>query len=236
MKAVSVIGYKKSGKTTLVQKLAEELEARGKKVAIAKFTHSGLDHPETDTGKFAKEGRTVFGLSEHESSITFSKKKMLPDLLPLANADFLLIEGGKTLGWLPRIILLREPDEQEALDQGLAIASFGDLNASGIPSFTDATCEQLVDLIEEKGFLLPALDCGACGEKDCATIARKIVAGKASMKACRSINTAKLSISVNGSPVGLNPFVENIIRGSIEGMLKPLKGYAPGNEVTIKLS
>lgn len=236
MKAVSIVGYKKSGKTTLTRKLADALEARGKSVTIAKFTHSGLSTPDTDTGNFAKENRTVIGLSEKECAIHWGEKKMLPDVLPLAQADYLLIEGGKTLSWLPRVILLRALEEQEALDRGLAIASFGDLGAAKLPNYTDATLEELVDCIEEKGFMLPALDCGACGEETCEVIAQKIVAGKATMKACKSVNNASMSITVNGSPVGLNPFVENIIRGSIEGMLGSLKGYAPGSKVEIKIS
>lgn len=236
MKAVSIVGYKKSGKTTLTRKLAAALEARGKSVTIAKFTHSGLTKPDTDTGNFMKEGRTIIGLGEKECAIHWGNKKMLPDVLPLAQADYLLVEGGKTLSWLPRIILLREQEEQEALDRGLAIASFGDLKATGIPNYTSANLDELLDRIEEKAFMLPALDCGACGEETCAAIAQKIVAGKATMKACKSINNSAMTITVNGSPVGLNPFVENIIRGSIEGMLGSLKGYAPGSHVEIKIS
>lgn len=235
MKAVSIIGYKNSGKTTLTCKIAEGLEARGKAVAIAKFSHSALAKPEADTTYFMKKGRTVIGMNDEECNIHWGEKKMLPDLLPLARADYLLIEGGKTLSWTPRIILLKESKEQEALDRGLAIAAYGDIQAEGITNFTEDSFEELLDCIEEKGFLLPALDCGACGEKDCEVIAQKIVAGKANMKACKSIHESGLSIEVNGAPVGLNPFVENIIRGSIEGMLGSLKGYAPGGEVVLKI-
>lgn len=236
MKAVSIVGYKNSGKTTLTRKLADALEARGKTVTIAKFTHSGLTKPDTDTGYFMKTGRTVIGLGDDECAIHWGDKKMLPDVLPLAQADYLLVEGGKALSWLPRVILLREPEEQEALDRGLAVASFGDLKAANIPNYTCANFEDLVDRVEEKAFMLPALDCGACGEETCEIIAQKIIAGKASMKACKSIDNSGMTITVNGSPVGLNPFVENIIRGSIEGMLGSLKGYAPGSEVEIKIS
>ncbi|WP_430735017.1 molybdopterin-guanine dinucleotide biosynthesis protein MobB [Halodesulfovibrio aestuarii] len=236
MKAVSIVGYKKSGKTTLTRKLADALEARGKTVTIAKFTHSGLTKPDTDTGQFIKQGRTVIGLSEDECAIHWGNKKLLPDVLPLAQADYLLVEGGKTLSWLPRVILLRKPEEQETLDRGLAIASFGDLKAANLPNYTDANLDELLDRIEKKSFMLPALDCGACGEETCEVIAQKIVADKATIKACKSINNATMTITVNGSPVGLNPFVENIIRGSIEGMLGSLKGYAPGSDVEIKIS
>lgn len=236
MKAISIVGYKKSGKTTLTRKLADALEARGKTVTIAKFSHSGLTKPDTDTGLFIKEGRTVIGLGGKECTVHWGEKKMLPDLLPLAQADYLLVEGGKTMSWLPRVIILRESDEQEVIDRGLAIASFGSIEAKELPHFTDATLEKLVDHIEEKAFMLPALDCGACGEDSCEIISKKIVAGKATMKACKSINNAAMTITVNGSPVGLNPFVENIIRGAIEGMLGSLKGYAPGSNVEIKIS
>ncbi|OBQ46577.1 molybdopterin-guanine dinucleotide biosynthesis protein MobB [Halodesulfovibrio spirochaetisodalis] len=236
MKAVSIIGYKKSGKTTLTRKLADALEARGKTVSIAKFTHTGLTKPDTDTGSFIQKNRTVIGLGQDECTIHWGEQKMLPDLLPLAQADYLLVEGGKSLSWLPRILLLRDQQEQEALDRKLAIGSFGDVPASDMPHFSDANLKELVDLIEEKSFTLPALDCGACGEPTCEVIAQKIVAGKATMKACKSINASGLSISVNGSPVGVNPFVEKIIRGSIEGMLTSLKGYAPGSEVKITIS
>jgi len=236
MKAVSIIGYKNSGKTTLTSKLAEGLEARGKTVAIAKFTHSGLTKPDTDTGRFSKEGRTIIGLSEKECTIHWGEHKMLPDLLPLAQADYLLVEGGKTLGWLPRVILLREPSEQETLDRGLAVASFGDLPATGIPNYTDATFEELLDRVEDQSFLLPALDCGACGEPTCEAISKKIIAGKATTKACKSVNSSSMTITVNGSPIGMNPFVEKIIKGSIEGMLDSLKGYASGSKVEITIS
>ncbi|SIO16790.1 molybdopterin-guanine dinucleotide biosynthesis protein MobB [Halodesulfovibrio marinisediminis] len=236
MKAVSIVGYKKSGKTTLTRKLADALEARGKTVTIAKFTHTGLAKPDTDTGLFMKEGRTVIGLGGNECTVHWGEKKMLPDVLPLAQADYLLVEGGKTMSWLPRVILLRSPDEQKVMDRGLAIASFGEIKAEELPNYSDATLEELVDCIEEKAFMLPALDCGACGEESCEIISQKIVAGKATMKACKSINNSAMTITVNGSPVGLNPFVENIIRGAIEGMLGSLKGYAPGSDVEIKIS
>lgn len=235
MKAVSIIGYKNSGKTMLTCKIADELEARGKTVAIAKFSHSAFTKPEADTTYFMKEGRTVIGLNNEECNLYWGDKKMLPDLLPLAQADYLLIEGGKSLSWTPRVILLNEAGEQEALDRGLAIAAYGDIQAERVTTFNENSFDDLLDCIEEKAFMLPALDCGACGEKNCEVIAQKIVAGKATMKACKAIHESGLSIEVNGAPVGLNPFVENIIRGSIEGMLGSLKGYAPGGEVVLKI-
>lgn len=47
MQAISIIGFSNSGKTTLISRLSECLEARGLKVAIAKHTHHELDKPDT---------------------------------------------------------------------------------------------------------------------------------------------------------------------------------------------
>ncbi len=232
MQAVSIVGYKKSGKTTLTAKLADALEARGKRVAIAKFTHHGLDKEGTDTATFAGQNRTVIGLGPEEAAVFWGEKKYLIDLLPLVQADILLVEGGKDLTWLPRILCLNSASEAEDLDRGLALATYGDVAAPYLKSYREETLEKLAALVEERAFMLPGLDCGACDAEDCAAIARRIVKGKGSPADCRSVDDHGFHITVNGSPIGLNPFVARIVRSSIQGMLKELKGYSPG-EVTI---
>lgn len=236
MKAVSVVGYKNSGKTTLTRKLAEALEKRGLTVAVAKYTHHSLDKPDTDTGRLAVAERTVVGLAPSETLIRWGHSRHLTDLLPLINADVLLVEGGKSLGWLPRILCLRSAGEAEELDQGLAIASFGQVAAPYLKSYREDELEQLAALVEERGFIVPGLDCGACGEADCAALSARIVKGEATLKDCLSITDTDISITINGHPVGMNPFVSRIVAASVKGMLGELKGYAPGNEVTITLS
>ncbi len=234
MKAVGIVGYKKSGKTTLTALLAETLERRGKRVAIAKFTHHGLDKDGTDTGSFAAPGRTVIGLGPEESAIFWGEKRYLTDLLPLVQADILLVEGGKDLTWLPRILCLKSAADADDLDRGLALATYGDVAAPYLKSYRQDTIEKLAALVEERAFMLPGLDCGACNEGECVAVAKSIVRGEGTARDCRSVNTDTISITVNGSPVGLNPFVERIIHASISGMLGELKGYAPG-EVVITL-
>ncbi|MEI3478149.1 MAG: molybdopterin-guanine dinucleotide biosynthesis protein MobB [Bilophila sp.] len=63
MQAIGIIGFSNSGKTTLISRLSECLEARGLKVAIAKHTHHELDKPDTDTALLMSPRRTVIGLS-----------------------------------------------------------------------------------------------------------------------------------------------------------------------------
>ncbi|MBQ6400964.1 MAG: hypothetical protein IJI20_01615 [Firmicutes bacterium] len=42
-------------------------------------------------------------------------------------------------------------------------------------------------------------------------------------------------VRFNGEDVPMVPFVENIIRGSIIGMMQALKGYEEGADITIEI-
>jgi molybdopterin-guanine dinucleotide biosynthesis protein B len=226
LKAISIIGFKKSGKTTLLTSLAKELKSRGLKVAAAKFSHHGLDKNDTDTQKMAEMGIPVIGLTQNEAAIFWPEKKYLLDLLPLVSAHVLLVEGGKSLTWLPRILVLKSKHEASDMDNGLALASWGEIEVPGLPGITSVST--LADLVLSKGFALAGIDCGSCNRPDCLHLAREIVQGKASPEECVARSSSKISISINNQTLALNPFVENIFMKSILGMLSELKGYAPG--------
>lgn len=232
MKAVSIIGYKKTGKTTLALSLARELTSRGLRVAAAKFTHHSFDRADTDTAKLAEVCSAVVGLSENQAQIVWNAKRYLPDLLPLVNADVLIVEGGKTLGWLPRVLLLRSSGEADELGRDLALATYGSIGAPGLHSVSDVS--ELADIVLAKGFTLPGLDCGACGLENCRALAERMATGMADDLRCKASHGG-LRISVGGTILAMNPFVASIIRGSIMGMLGQLKGYAPGMSVHIDM-
>nr|WP_305734318.1 molybdopterin-guanine dinucleotide biosynthesis protein MobB [uncultured Bilophila sp.] len=247
MQAIGIIGFSNSGKTTLISRLSECLEARGLKVAIAKHTHHELDKPDTDTALLMSPRRTVIGLSntkdgKGEAMIHWGHPCFLRDMVPLLDADILLVEGGKAIGWLPRILCLRTtpelltalPEGCKALRPELALATYGDNTLSGLPSFTAEDLDALADLIVERAFLLPGLDCGACGEGDCAGLTRRIVAGERPPADCVASRGA-VEVTLNGQVIGLNPFTAQMLSGGIRGMLGALKGMAPGGEVVIKL-
>ena len=97
MQAISIIGFSNSGKTTLISRLSECLEARGLKVAIAKHTHHELDKPDTDTALLMSPKRTIVGLSNTkdgggEAMIHWGHPCFLRDLVPLLDADILLVD------------------------------------------------------------------------------------------------------------------------------------------------
>jgi molybdopterin-guanine dinucleotide biosynthesis adapter protein len=227
--AMSFVGFHNSGKTTLVSQLATRLQARGRKVGMIKMSGHGFDLGETDTGKLAATGCPVAGIGPEQTMVVFPQKRRLGAVASLLDADTLLVEGGKNLGVLPRVVLTAtEPQADEdlaALENGLAVACWGPECLEGVPRLKDL--DQLADLVLERGFWLPGLDCGACGREDCAALAREIVAGTAQFSDCRTTGTS-FTVRVNNQPLAMNPFVATIMASTLKGMLCQLKGYAPG--------
>lgn len=231
-KAVSVVGFKKSGKTTLVLDLARELTARGRKVAAIKFTHHGLDLNGTDTARFAEECVSVAGIGPRETAIHWKGARPLQNVLPLMNADIVLIEGGKSLTWLPRIVVVGSSEDESMLPNGLAIAAWGAGTIEGVSR--PSTLAELATLVDEKAFSLPGLDCGACGRDTCHELARDIVAGSVSPGACQAMQP-RLCVRVGGQQLSLNPFIDRMVAATVRGLLAELKGNVPGQRVEIIL-
>ena len=225
IQALSIVGYKKSGKTGLMLKLAKELQKRDINVAAAKFSHHGFDQDNTDTAQMSSVVREVIGLSGEQSFFHWQEKKYLPDLIPLLQARMLLVEGGKHLGWLPRVLVLKKPADAEALDRGLAVATWGKIKTHYLPHA--GSIQDLADIVQSRGFALPGLDCGTCGRETCLDLAREMVAGKAGIQDCQAMHS-RMKVTVNNQELAMNPFVERIITRSIQGMLSELKGYSPG--------
>lgn len=231
MKAAAIVGYKNSGKTTLTVELARTLQARGLSVAAVKFAHHGLDVAGRDTDRLGKYCTAVAGLSDETSMLIWPGRKRLEDLLPLMRADFLLVEGGKSLDVLPRVLVLRDPSEAETLKPELALGAYGAVTTSGLEQFADV--DAVADAVLDKGFLLPGLNCEACGRENCHDMAAEIVAGDAEPDDCRAF-PENLRVECDGKVLPLGPFVAGIVGSTIRGLLSELKGYTPG-PVTIKL-
>ena len=225
MQAVSLIGYKNSGKTSLAVQLCECFQKRGMQVAAAKMSHHSFDAPDTDTRKLSRVASTVFGISPDQGLVLWNTKKYLPDLIGLTDAQLLLVEGGKTLRYLPKIICSESESEIRELDQGLTLAVWTSRKLPDLPVVQDL--DNLASRILSQGFFLPGLDCQACGREDCSVLAGEILRGEAAVEECQALRSS-LQITVNGRQIPLNPFVNSILANGIKGLLSPLKGYAPG--------
>lgn len=237
MKAVGIIGYKKSGKTTLVVSLAQELSRRDYKVATIKHTSKGIDLLNSDTAEHKKYAKQVAAISPGESAIFFNSRKSLENIAGYMEADFLLVEGFKKEKTFPKIICLKDAHEAERLFDGLetCAATISPLKIKlGVPVFSILNdIEKIADLVEEKAFKLPNLNCGSCGHKTCYGLAKEIVEGKKSIEDCVSSNPTT-QVILNGQMLALNPFAAKIIRNTIKGALSALKGFKWG-KVEIKI-
>lgn len=227
MKGVQILGFKKTGKTTLCQALMACIRERGLTPCALKCTHNpGLDKDDTDTDRFLAHCKTVGALAARESAVFWNAPRSLPGMLSLLSGDVLVMEGGREHAVAPRVLVLDDPDDADRLSRGeLILAVFGEVPVPGLPQVTDV--DALLDLILARGFVLPGLDCGACGRDGCGGLAADILAGRATADDCVARATA-MTVRVGGTVLSMNPFVERILRSGIAAMLGELKGFGPG--------
>ena len=228
MKAVGVIGYKKSGKTTVVMRLSQELSRMGYSVAILKHASGDIDFPSSDTSKFRAHAAFVSAISSKESEIILKGRKRIEDILTYVDCDIVLIEGFKKEKTFPKIVCIRNKGEESELFDGLQLftASFSE-DISEFSIENDDHVKKMAAIVSEKSFKLPNLNCGHCGYESCFVLAKEIVKGKKSIANCVSLNPP-ISIKVDGAEFPLNPFMSNLFKNSFSAMLSSLKGFKKG--------
>lgn len=107
MKVISVVGYKKTGKTTLVTQLVKKLSGRGKVGTVKQMCHHRFNPENTDTGKHFDAGaEAVAAITESELVVVKRNPSLTESLNALADSgmDFAIVEGAKTSS-LPKIVL-----------------------------------------------------------------------------------------------------------------------------------
>lgn len=232
MKVIGIIGYKKRGKTTLGIEIARELRRRGLKVGVVKHSEGTLDLPNTDTGKYKEVSPEVAFISPGETAIFLKGEKGLEEIINYLKGDYLVVEGFKENKTFPKILCLEDKKEAKDLLNGLEIGVVGAKNALPLPYLKDI--KEIVDLVEARAFKLPGLDCQGCGYKNCYELAQEIVKGNKKEEDCVSLSP-ETQVRIEGREVPLNPFIADMIRNTIQGLLSSLKGYRPGDmEIVIK--
>lgn len=114
MKAIGVIGYSNSGKTTLIERLIPIFRARGLTVSAIKNAHHGfdMDRPGKDSFRYREAGAGQvlistalrWALLTETPSAPVSLDELLAQLAP---CDLVIIEGFKSEGRVPRIEVRR---------------------------------------------------------------------------------------------------------------------------------
>lgn len=111
-----IIGYKNTGKTTLVCRLTSLLKEAGYKVGTIKHdAHEfRMDHPGTDTWKHQQSGADMTAISSPAGTALLSRQSStLGQLIQLmADADYVLVEGFKQEDY-PKILLIKNEEDWE---------------------------------------------------------------------------------------------------------------------------
>jgi len=139
--AVAFTGPSNSGKTTLVEKVAEIL-IKQRKVAIIKNDpkdKAQFDVQGKDSYKFSQTGAEVVITSPTRTTYFSQREKTLDDIVAMINDfDILLVEGLKTLP-LPRIAVFRNKIDESyfACSEAIAIDDTIDVTSYAIPDNID---------------------------------------------------------------------------------------------------
>jgi molybdopterin-guanine dinucleotide biosynthesis protein B len=156
---IAIVGWKNSGKTTLVTKLIAELVARGHKVASIKHAHHifEIDHPGTDSYRHREAGASAIAIVSARRvalvrEIAEGEGPSFAEVLAqLGPADLVIVEGYKSLP-LRKIEVRRRESNREAelaaLDPTvLAIATDYEITAS-VPVLDLNNPVSIADFIE----------------------------------------------------------------------------------------
>ena len=239
MRAMAFVGFKKSGKTTTVEAVARVLKERGYRVAVAKSMHSNFDREGSDTWRLSKVADSVLVRASDTDALLF-RSKDLNSFFSRVSADFLLLEGFKSIEHVPKVICARNEGDVRELNDGLAVAVSGVIAGSGIREVDGLPVinaleepERLADVVERRAFMLPNIDCGMCGFK-CSEMARMIVKGEKSLSDCVVLSSKpKVTVRIDGQALPMKDWVQELVEKTINGMLSAMKGYREGRRIEI---
>jgi molybdopterin-guanine dinucleotide biosynthesis protein B len=159
---VAIVGWKKSGKTTLTVRLVAELVGRGHRVATVKHAHHKfqIDDAETDSARHRRAGAHQVAVVSAERIAMIKELGAEPEpdfadvVAMLDPCDLIVVEGYKT-ALVPKIEARRtQSSSRDPLapdDAGvIAIATDHPTEASGRPVYALDDISGLADLIERK--------------------------------------------------------------------------------------
>ena len=159
MKAITIKGFKKTGKTTTCEAVIGELVRRGYTVGSAKDTHFEgfeMDTPGTDSYRHGQAGAsTVIISGPEETDVLYKTRIEIKDLHELFTEDFLVTEGSIDVP-LANIVTGRTVDDLDGRRDENTVGFSGVISSEiseydGLPVI-DGTkdIEKLVDLIEKR--------------------------------------------------------------------------------------
>lgn len=166
MPVIQIVGFKNSGKTTLICKLLEILNAMNLRVAVIKHDIHGFeaDRENTDTFRHRRAGAVATAItSPWRTAVIEERETQLSDLIQrFADYDMTIVEGFKQERY-PKIVLIRNPEDLALLHEVTGIEAIvfrqeaeecrdndgtgGVLAGSGLPCYSIDDVEEIAKLI-----------------------------------------------------------------------------------------
>ncbi len=195
---VSVIGKSKSGKTTLIEKLLQELKSRGYRVATVKHTPQKLtfDEPGKDSWRHTQAGSEVTVISSPDKMVLVkptSGDTSLEEITRLLGEDYdIILTEGFRQGNYPKIeVHRREVGPPLTTTKKLIAIATDEPLETKTRQFSLEDAKGLADLLE-KGFIQPQRE--------------------------------RVSLYVNSIPIVLSSFPKQIIGNILLALASSLKG------------
>jgi molybdopterin-guanine dinucleotide biosynthesis protein B len=150
---VQVVGYKKSGKTSLVCELIHQYTAQGLRVGSVKHDAHKLrfDGEGTDTWKHCQAGAQLTAVTSADQTVIFKQSSSpLQDLIQAMNEmDLVIVEGFKHEPY-PKVVMIKRDEDQRLLTELthiIAVVSWIPLEDVGVPVWTWGQTSGLADYI-----------------------------------------------------------------------------------------
>ncbi|HOB63797.1 MAG TPA: molybdopterin-guanine dinucleotide biosynthesis protein B [Clostridia bacterium] len=244
MRAFSIVGLTGSGKTSVIEKVIAALKERGFSVGSVKEIHYEafkIDTEGKNTWRHRQAGATtVTARAHYETDIMYTGHLDIYEVLSHYKEEFVALEGVRDAN-VPQISCCKEDEEPEITPLTIAISGRFANNHTGfykgLPIINGITeTERLVELILEKSpALMPDVGpecCSVCGT-DCKSFLAKCLKGEESPENC-ALKGKKVSLIIGGKEIAMVPFVQNILKNAVLGVVKELKGYKKGGDIRVE--
>ena len=129
MKIITIVGIRKSGKTSTVTALIEAIRRRGQRVGTCKTVFCptfSIDQPTSNTARHARSGaQLVCARAKHETAFICPEALALSEILrAYAGFDYVLLEGDY-LSPVPRLVAAHAQEDALARMNDLTLAFVG---------------------------------------------------------------------------------------------------------------
>jgi len=246
VKTISISGNSRSGKTTLCEILIKGLRERGYSVGSVKEMHGSdfkLDPVErSNTNRHRAAGsELVVARGDNETGVFYQENLPISKILSFFDCDYVILEGVNDCNCARILTAHTEEELNRRMDDRViaisgVIANSNVKEIKGLPVINALDMpEALIEFVIERAFEpLNDFHCGKCGYKDCREMTGLIAQGKAKRSDC-AIYESKIELLLDGKPLPLVPFVQDIIKGAVLGMAKELRGYENNKELVLRI-